>query len=95
MTRPPRLEPAVVDEALREAGSPWSRTDEVLVYERRFESFADAIRFVDAVAVEADARDHHPDIIVRYTLVRLELSTHDVGGLTSLDLDLAAAVARI
>ena len=65
----------------------------MIVLERSFERFPDAIAFVVDVAREAEARDHHPDIIVRYTVVRLELSTHDVGGLTQLDLDLAEAIA--
>jgi 4a-hydroxytetrahydrobiopterin dehydratase len=95
MTRPPVLEPAVVDEALRSSGSPWTREGDALVLERRFPTFREAIAFVDAVAVLADERDHHPDITVRYTLVRLDLSTHDQKGLTSLDLDLAAAVANL
>jgi 4a-hydroxytetrahydrobiopterin dehydratase len=89
------LEPGVVDASLREARSPWSREGDTLVYERRFDSFPEAIAFVDALAHEAEERDHHPDISVRYTLVRLELSTHDVGGLTSLDLDLAAAIGEL
>jgi 4a-hydroxytetrahydrobiopterin dehydratase len=84
-----------VDQALAAAGSPWERTGDVLVLERTFPSFGDEITFVNAVAAEAESRNHHPDISIRYTLVRLELSTHDVGGLTQLDVDLAAAVARL
>lgn len=95
MTRPPRLDAGTVDQALAAAGSPWERQGETLVLERRFASFADAIRFVVDVAREAEARDHHPDISIRYTLVRLELSTHDVGGLTELDVDLAGAIASL
>jgi 4a-hydroxytetrahydrobiopterin dehydratase len=95
MSRPGRLDLGTVDQALAAAGSPWEREGDTLVLERRFDSFPDAIRFVDAVALEAEARDHHPDITVRYTLVRLELSTHDAGGLTQLDLDLAGAVAGL
>ena len=95
MTRPPRLDAGTVDQALAAAGSPWERQGDVLVLERRFSTFAEAIRFVDAVALEADARDHHPDISIRYTLVRLELSTHDAGGLTELDVALAGAIASL
>jgi 4a-hydroxytetrahydrobiopterin dehydratase len=95
VTRPPRLDAGTVDQALAAAGSPWERHGEVLVLERRFDTFVDAIRFVDAVAVEAEARNHHPDISIRYTAVRLELSTHDVGGLTELDLGLAGAIASL
>lgn len=95
MTRPPRLDAGTVDQALAAANSPWERRGDTLVLERTFASFADAIAFVNAVATEADARNHHPDISIRYTAVRLELSTHDVGGLTELDVQLAAAIAGL
>lgn len=95
MSRPPRLDLGTVDQALAGAGSPWVREGQVIVLERSFSSFPDAIAFVVDVAREAEACDHHPDITVRYKDVRLELSTHDVGGLTQLDLDLAAAITEL
>lgn len=95
MTRPARLDLGTVDQALAAADSPWERQGDALVLERRFDSFLEAIGFVDAVAREAEARNHHPDISVRYTAVRLELSTHDAGGLTQLDLDLAGAITEL
>jgi 4a-hydroxytetrahydrobiopterin dehydratase len=95
MTRPGRLDVSVIDEALAAASSPWTREGEKLVFERTFPTFAEGIAFVDAVAREADAMDHHPDITIRYTRVRLEVSTHDAGGLTTLDLDLAKAVSSL
>ena len=90
-----RIDPGTVDQALAAASSPWVREGDHLVLERRFETFADAISFVDRVAVLADAADHHPDIEVHYTAVRLVLWTHTAGGLTARDLDLAAGVAEI
>jgi 4a-hydroxytetrahydrobiopterin dehydratase len=94
VTRPGRLESTAVDEALAASGSPWRRDDDRLVLERRFATFADAIAFVNAVAALADEADHHPDFAIHYTEVRLVLWTHDAGGLTSLDLDLAEAIAE-
>jgi 4a-hydroxytetrahydrobiopterin dehydratase len=95
VNRPSRLDLGTVDQALAKAGSPWVRENDVLILERRFTSFPDAIAFVVDVAREAEARDHHPDITVRYKDVRLQLSTHDVGGLTQLDLDLASAITEL
>jgi len=46
--------------------------------------------FVNRVAERAEAVQHHPDILVRYGKVTLTLSTHDAGGLTAKDFDLAA-----
>ncbi len=59
--------------------------------EKRFEfsDFREAMRFVNAVAAEAEKVDHHPDITINYSKVTLTLSTHDAGGLTAKDFDLA------
>jgi 4a-hydroxytetrahydrobiopterin dehydratase len=54
--------------------------------------FAEAIAFVSRVAALAEATDHHPDILVRYARVTLTLSTHDAGGLTARDFDLARRI---
>ncbi len=60
-----------------------------------FKTFAEGIRFVDRVAVEADAQDHHPDIDIRYTTVVMTLSTHSAGGLTNKDTALAARIDEL
>jgi 4a-hydroxytetrahydrobiopterin dehydratase len=57
-----------------------------------FAKFADAIRFVDRVALAADAMDHHPDVDIRYTTVTMVLSTHSAGGLTRKDFELAGKI---
>ncbi len=48
-----------------------------------------SIRFVSEVAEAAEAAQHHPDILIRYNKVTLTLSTHDAGGITKKDFDLA------
>jgi len=59
---------------------------------RTFElpTFLEGISFVQRVAEAAEAADHHPDIDIRWRKVRLCLVTHDAGGLTTRDTDLAA-----
>jgi 4a-hydroxytetrahydrobiopterin dehydratase len=52
----------------------------------------EGIAFVQCVAEIAESRDHHPDIDIRYTHVTLTLSTHDMGGLTGLDFEVAEAI---
>jgi 4a-hydroxytetrahydrobiopterin dehydratase len=61
---------------------------------RTFEhkDFVAALAFVNRVGDLAEKAGHHPDIDIRYNKVRLGLVTHDAGGLTSKDFDLAAAV---
>lgn len=71
----------------------WRREGEELVRDRAFADFAAAMRFVNAVAELAEARNHHPDILVHgWNKVRLRISTHSEGGLTGADLGLADAV---
>ncbi len=57
--------------------------------------FVAALSFVCKVGDLAEKAGHHPDIDIRYNKVRLGLVTHDAGGLTSKDFDLAAAVDRL
>ena len=54
-----------------------------------FDDFAQAVDFVNAVAEIAEEEDHHPDIDIRWNRVRLVLSTHSEGGLTSRDFQVA------
>lgn len=70
----------------------WTRKGSALTKTYSFARFADGIRFVDRVAELADSMDHHPDIDVRYTNVTFSLSTHDAGGITQRDLDLAKGI---
>jgi 4a-hydroxytetrahydrobiopterin dehydratase len=73
----------------------WERDDQTIRKLYTFKAFADGIRFVDRVAVAADAVDHHPDIDIRYTTVVMALSTHSAGGLTAKDFQLAEAIDRL
>lgn len=75
----------------RLAGSPWRREGDAIVRDLRCEDFAAAIALVNDVAAVAEACNHHPDILVHgWNRVRLTLSTHSQGGLTSADFELAA-----
>jgi 4a-hydroxytetrahydrobiopterin dehydratase len=55
-------------------------------------SFRAALAFVSFVGEIAEAKNHHPDIDVRYNKVTLTLSTHDAGGVTASDFELARMV---
>ena len=72
----------------------WSRKGEALNKTYSFARFADGIRFVQQVAEVADKMNHHPDIDIRYTRIAFSLSTHDAGGITQRDLELAAAIEQ-
>jgi 4a-hydroxytetrahydrobiopterin dehydratase len=70
----------------------WERHETAITREYRFAGFPDAIAFVVRLAYDAEAADHHPDLDVRYNRVRVTLSTHSEGGVTTKDIDLARAV---
>ena len=57
--------------------------------------FRAALAFVNKVGDLAEEAGHHPDIDIRYNKVRLGLVTHDAGGLTGKDFDLAASVSKL
>ncbi|MFZ0631298.1 MAG: 4a-hydroxytetrahydrobiopterin dehydratase [Acidobacteriaceae bacterium] len=70
----------------------WSLEGGELVRHCAFENFVEAMQFVNSVAELAEGAGHHPDIDIRYNKVRLALVSHDAGGLTDRDFDLAAAI---
>ena len=58
----------------------------------RFPDFATALAFVNRVGAQAEALGHHPDVVLGWGRVELTLTTHDAGGLTELDFELAARI---
>ncbi len=93
MVRPTRLDDAAVAAALSGPDAPaWDLVDGMLVKSVECPSFPIALDFVVAVGRLAEEADHHPDIDIRWRTVRLALVTHDVGGLSELDLSLARAI---
>jgi 4a-hydroxytetrahydrobiopterin dehydratase len=60
-----------------------------------FKDFRASLAFVNKVGDLAENAGHHPDIDIRYNRVRLALMTHDAGGLTAKDFDLAAAASQL
>jgi 4a-hydroxytetrahydrobiopterin dehydratase len=89
-----RLDAAEIAQRLGERAE-WTRRDDAIERTFEFKDFAAAMRFVDGVAEQAEAADHHPDIDIRYNRVRLSLSTHSAGGLTGKDFALAARIDEL
>lgn len=67
----------------------WKLTEGKLVREWTFSNFVEAIAFVNKVAPLAEAAGHHPDIDIRYNRVLLSLVSHDAGGITQRDANMA------
>lgn len=94
MPRPSALDPAAIEAALPTLPG-WSLDDGKLFREFRFADFSEAFGFMARSALVAEQFDHHPEWFNVYATVRVHLTTHDAGGLTQLDLDLARAMDRI
>ncbi|OGS48401.1 MAG: 4a-hydroxytetrahydrobiopterin dehydratase [Euryarchaeota archaeon RBG_16_68_13] len=70
----------------------WSRRESAIERTWRFKDFPEALSFVNRVGALAEAADHHPDIANSWNRVTLSLTTHDAGGLTRRDFDLAKEI---
>lgn len=80
-----------IEERLEELED-WAWVDESIQRTIEFDGFLDAIDFINRIANHADEADHHPEIFNVYNTVELSLTTHDAGGLTHQDFDLAAKI---
>ena len=81
-----------VDQAIDERPLRWAHENGTLRKVVKKKNFAEALAFVNEVGALAEARDHHPDIDIRWNTVSLALVTHSAGGITELDLELAGAI---
>ena len=70
----------------------WALIQGEIVRQATFRDFLSAMKFVDQVAVMAENEGHHPDIDIRYNKVKLALTSHDAGGLTKQDFEMARAI---
>ena len=83
-----KMTEAQVTESLK-AAPEWSLVGEAIQRTYQFKDFVASMKFVNAVAQAAEASQHHPDILIRYSRVTLTLATHDAGGITDKDFALA------
>jgi len=84
-----KLTPEALREALKELPN-WKLEDGQLTQTITFSSFMKAIAFVNEAAALAEQANHHPDIDIRYNRLRFVLVTHDAGGITHNDVEMAA-----
>lgn len=66
-----------------------------LICTRKFADFIQAMEFVNKLVEPAESAGHHPDIQISYNTVKIQLTTHDAGGLTQKDFDLAKVISAI
>lgn len=71
----------------------WIYVNNSISKEFEFKDFIQAMAFVNSVALEAEKMDHHPDILIYgWNKVKINLSTHSVGGVTENDFQLAKKI---
>jgi 4a-hydroxytetrahydrobiopterin dehydratase len=94
-----RLDAAAMDQALSELNAPatvpWQLCEDKLHKEFHFRDFVEAFGFMTRAAMVAEAMNHHPEWFNVYATVRVDLSTHDAGGITGLDFALAARMETL
>jgi 4a-hydroxytetrahydrobiopterin dehydratase len=84
----PKLTPVEVKASLGSVPQ-WKKRGSAISRTYEFEDFPASIRFVNRIAKVAEKAWHHPDIDIRWNKVTLTLTTHDEGGLTAKDFELA------
>jgi len=94
MARPSKLDPAAVDAWLGQHPG-WAREGEALVRTFALADFGAAVAFTVRIGMVAEKRDHHPDILIGWGKARVLWTTHDAGGITQLDLELAESTEKL
>jgi 4a-hydroxytetrahydrobiopterin dehydratase len=89
-----RLSQAEVTERMKTLHG-WTLEQDAIKKQFTFAGFPEAVGFVNRLVPEAEAADHHPDILINYKRVTLTYSTHSEGGLTGKDFAGAALADRI
>jgi len=89
-----KLSQAEVEQGVKSLNG-WTLDGDAIKKQYTFAGFPEAIAFVNRLAPEAEAADHHPDIQISYKRVTLTYSTHSEGGLTAKDFAGAAMADRL
>jgi 4a-hydroxytetrahydrobiopterin dehydratase len=93
-TRPTQLSEPEITAALSKLPG-WTQTGGKLHREYKFADFIVAFGFMSSVALVAQAMDHHPEWFNVFNTVRVDLATHDAGGITALDVKLAQSMEEL
>ncbi len=87
----PPMTAAEADKRMEEIPG-WTLSGSTLFRDYKFKDFSGAMEFINRVAGLAEREEHHPDMHVSYSRVKLELSTHAIGGLSMNDFIMAAKI---
>lgn len=70
----------------------WTYENKGIEKSYEFENFVEAFSFMTKVAILSEKKNHHPELFNVYNQVNVRYTTHDAGGITDKDFDLAAAI---
>ena len=73
----------------------WARDGDAITRTFTFDGYRDAVAFTVRVALEAEVANHHPDLLLTWGKVEVSLTSHDAGGITQRDVDMATAVSEL
>lgn len=90
----PKLDDATIEANLSDLNG-WARKGDKIERKFEFDDFLAAIAFINRIAPLAEEADHHPELFNVYNRVEIELTTHDSGGITQKDFDLATAIDAV
>ena len=89
-----KLSDAEIEEFIG-ASPGWTYADQALHCTRSFPTYLDGLSFVQQVGIMAEEAGHHPDLLLRWRKVEVTLSSHDAGGVTSRDVNLARRIDAV
>jgi len=84
-----------IQEQAQQLPSSWSVVGKELQCDRQFSDFVAAMNFVNQIIAPAEAAGHHPDLYISYNKVKISLTSHDQGGLTTKDFALAKIISAL
>lgn len=90
----PRLTTPDIQKSLKSVPA-WKLEDKAIARTFEFANFVESVEFVNEITEIAEDSDHHPDVDIRWNKVTLRLSTHNKGGLTAKDFDVAQRIDEI
>ena len=73
----------------------WELEGKTITRTFKFKNFVEAINFVNQLVEPAEAAGHHPDLSISYNKVTVTMTTHDAGGLTAKDVQLAQSIGLL
>jgi len=88
------LSPEAIQERVQ-ALDGWTQQGDKIQCTRTFAGFVEAVNFVNKLVEPAESAGHHPDLEISYNKVTIALTSHDAGGLTEKDFEMAQTISTL